>query len=217
MVIEREKQDGGGISVASRCKGRLNLSTGLQKRPVNRAGNERIRMMRPGTRILKTAVAAISLAGVGALLTSTRVSAGTATTNLSVTATVSNNCTISTTTVAFGAYDPVVTNASTALDGAGGVTIACTKGASSTIGLGLGSNASGATRRMANGSNYLTYELYKETGRTNVWGNSGVDLYTPAAAPSFAPRTFSVYGRVTAGQDVPAGSYSDTVVATVNF
>jgi spore coat protein U-like protein len=176
-----------------------------------------MRTMHTRPRILKTAAAAVCLAGVGALLGSTRVSAGSATANLSVTATVSNNCTISTTTVAFGAYDPVVTNASAALDGTGGVTIACTKSATSTIGLGLGSNASGSTRRMANGTEYLTYELYQETGRATVWGNSGGGLYTPAAAPSFAPRTFTVYGRVAAGQDVPAGSYTDTVVASVNF
>jgi spore coat protein U-like protein len=173
--------------------------------------------MSAGKRVLTTAAGVLCMIGVGALVTTTRVSAGTATTNLSVTATISNNCTISTTTVAFGAYDPVVTNASTALDGTGGVTIACTKGAAPTIGLGLGSNASGGTRRMANGTDYLTYELYKETGRTSVWGNSGGDLFTPAAAPSKEGRTFTVYGRVAAGQDLPAASYSDTVVATVNF
>jgi spore coat protein U-like protein len=168
-------------------------------------------------RIVRTVIVAICAAGVAAVLASASLSAGSATTNLSVTATVANNCTISTSTVAFGGYDPVVTNASSPLAGTGGVTIACTKGAATTVGLGLGSNADGSTRRMANGSEYLTYELYKEVGHTNVWGNSGGDLFTPAAAPSKAPRTFTVYGQVAAGQDVPAGSYSDTVVASVNF
>jgi spore coat protein U-like protein len=173
--------------------------------------------MNPRTQILKTTLVATCISGVGVLLMTSNLSAASATANLSVTASVANNCTISTSTVAFGAYDPVVTNASSPLAGSGGVTIACTKSATATIGLGLGSNPNATTRRMANGSNYLTYELYKESGHTNVWGNSGVDLYTPAAAPSFAPRTFTVYGEVAAGQDVPAGSYSDTVVATVNF
>lgn len=160
------------------------------------------------------AAAAVILAGV----TTQRVSAATATANLAVSASVSNNCTISTAALGFGSYDPVVAHASTNLDGSGTVTIACTKGAATTVGLGLGSNASGSTRRMTDGSsNYLTYELYQDSGRTTVWGNSGAGLFTPAVAPSKAARNFTVYGRVTSNQDVPAGSYADTVVATVNF
>jgi spore coat protein U-like protein len=40
---------------------------------------------------------------------------------------------------------------------------------------------------------------------------------SPSAPSSNAPVTYTVYGRVAAGANVPAGSYSDTVVATVNF
>lgn len=163
----------------------------------------------------------LGIAGVAAgiaIVMSAETDAGSATANLSVSASVAVNCTISTGALAFGSYDPVVTHASSPLDGTGSVTIACTKGSSQTIGLGLGSNASGSQRRMTDGSsNYLNYELYQNSARTTVWGNSGADLYTPAAAPSKAARTFTVYGRVAANQDVPAGTYTDTVVATVNF
>jgi len=145
-------------------------------------------------------------------------SAATATANLSVSATVTNNCTISTAALAFGSYDPVVANASTNLDGTGTVSVACTKGTSATVGLGLGSNASGSTRRMSDGGgNFLTYELYQDSGHVTIWGNSGAGLLSPAAAPSKATRNFTVYGQVASNQDVTAGSYSDTVVATVNF
>ena len=65
-------------------------------------------------------------------------------------------------------------------------------------------------------SNYLSYELYSDAARTTVW-NTGAGLYNPGAAPSKVARNFTVYGRVTSNQDVPAGSYNDTVVATVNF
>ena len=86
-----------------------------------------------------------------------------------------------------------------------------------TIGLGLGSNASGSTRRLKDaGTNFLTSEIYQDSGRSTMWG-SGANVLTPAAAPSKAARNFTAYGRVTANQDVPAGSYTDTVVATVNF
>jgi spore coat protein U-like protein len=148
----------------------------------------------------------------------TSVSAATATANLGVSATVTNNCTISTAALAFGSYDPVVANASTDLDGTGTVSVACTKGVSATVGLGLGSNASGSTRRMTDGSgNFLTYELYQDASHTTVWGNAGAGLLSPAAAPSKAARNFTVYGQVVSNQDATAGSYSDTVVATVNF
>jgi len=144
--------------------------------------------------------------------------AATGTTNLSVSATVSINCTITTTPVAFGAYDPIVANATTGLDATGTLVVACTKGSTATLGLGLGGNALASVRRMVDGAtNNLTYELYQDTGRATVWGNATVGLLTTGAAPSKAARTFTVYGRVAAGQDVPAGSFTDTVVATVNF
>ena len=150
-------------------------------------------------------------------LSTTNLLAASATTTLTVSASVTANCTISTGALAFGSYDPVGANASSPLDATGTVTIACTKGSTNTIGLDLGSNASGSTRRMASGSERLTYEMYKDSSRTQVWGNSGTDLYDAGTAPSKAARSFNVYGQVPAGQDVGAGSYSDTVVATVNF
>src|SRR5512138_1082750 len=153
-------------------------------------------------------------AGVGLLVAAfgTPVSAATATANLGVSATVTNNCTISTTALAFGSYDPVVANAATNLDGTGTVSVACTKGTTATVGLGVGSNASGSTRRMTDGSgNFLTYELYQDASHTTVWGNAGGGLLSPAAAPSKATRNFTVYGQVASNQDVTAGSYSDTV------
>jgi spore coat protein U-like protein len=158
------------------------------------------------------AIAAALLGGMAA-----PAAAATATANLTITATVTNNCTITTAPVAFGSYDPVVANAATNLDSTGTVTVACTKGATATVGLSLGSNATGATRRLNDGVSFLTYELYQDAARTTVWGDAGAGLFSTGAAPSKAPRDFTVYGQIIAAQDVPAGSYSDTVVATVNF
>lgn len=145
--------------------------------------------------------------------------AGSASASLSVSATVANNCTISTSALAFGSYDPIGTNASAPMDGTGSVTITCTKGATTTIGLDAGSNApgSGTTRAMITASVKLDYELYSDSGRTAVWGNSGASLFTPPAAPNRNPRSFTVFGRIPAGQDVASGSYTDSVLATVNF
>jgi spore coat protein U-like protein len=160
------------------------------------------------------------LATIGALVvgSDSSVEAGSATANLQVTASVNANCTISTATVAFPTYDPVVVNAGANDDGTGTVTIACTKGTLATIGLGLGANASGSQRRMKDAStDYLNYALYLDSGRTTIWGTTSPNLLTPVAAPDNTPRAFTVYGRIPSGQDIPTGAYSDTVVATVNF
>jgi spore coat protein U-like protein len=143
--------------------------------------------------------------------------AQTATANLNISASVNKTCTITTTPVAFGIYDPVVTNASTPLDATGTVVVTCTKGAGTRIDLGNGGNFLAGARRMAGGSDFLTYELYSDTGRTTVWGSGTTNGNTIGAAPSKAARTVTVYGRVGAGQDVSAASYTDTVVATINF
>jgi spore coat protein U-like protein len=155
---------------------------------------------------------------IAALVPGARGDAATASASLNVSASVANNCTISTAALAFGVYDPLVANASANLDATGTVTIACTKGATSTIALNLGSNASGTTRRMTDGSsNFLTYEMYQDSSHSTVWGSSGTALFTPPAAPSKTARNFTVYGRIPGSQDIPAGTYADTVTATVNF
>jgi spore coat protein U-like protein len=70
---------------------------------------------------------------------------------------------------------------------------------------------------MAGGGDFLTYELYQDTARTIVWGSGAAAGLAIGAAPSKAARTFTVYGRVAAAQDVRAASYGDSVVATINF
>jgi len=143
--------------------------------------------------------------------------AQTAVASLAVGATVARNCSIATTPVAFGTYDPIVVNATTSLDGTGSVVVSCTKRAGTRIDLGLGANASGTTRRMKGTTDFLTYQLYRNAARSQVWGAGAGAGRNIARAPSRAPRTFTVYGRIAAGQDVGAASYNDTVVATINF
>jgi len=151
------------------------------------------------------------------VVTTADASAQTATSSFAVTANVVSKCTITSTALAFSDYDPLVTHAATPLDANGSVTVRCTKGTNSTIGLDLGLSASGAIRRMAGGGDFLQYQLYKEAARTNVWGNSGADLLNPGVSPSIVPRVVTVYGRVFAGQDVTSGGYNDTILATITF
>jgi spore coat protein U-like protein len=146
--------------------------------------------------------------------------APTATGTESVSATVIAKCTVGASSMAFGAYDPLVANKTTALDANGSLSVSCTRGAPGvyvTLDTGAnGSHASGTTRAMASGSNYLSYELYTTSARTLVWNATNTVSYT--GITSMASATLTVYGQIPAGQDVAASSsYSDSVTATVNF
>ncbi len=79
--------------------------------------------------------------GFVSLLASGQATAATQTANLAVSATVSATCSISTTALAFGAYDPVSANSTTPLDGTGTVVVTCTSGAPAAVTLGQGALA----------------------------------------------------------------------------
>lgn len=148
--------------------------------------------------------------------------AGSAASNFTVSAAVTATCSISTVNMSFGNYDPITANATTPLDVNGSVTITCTKGASTYIDLSAGSNAAnaiGTTRAMATaGPDYLSYDLFQDSGFATVWGvgNPG-NAFVPPVAPNKNARTFTIYGRIPAGQGSTVGNYTDTVTATVNF
>jgi spore coat protein U-like protein len=170
---------------------------------------------------MKLMKALFVLTVVCALFTAT-ATASTSTTNLSVTASVGGACVVSTNAVSFGSYDPLSANASAALNGTGTVTVTCTNGTDGTITLGEGANAdSGSStsvplRRMSDGAgNFLSYFLYQDPSRNNVWANTaGTGSVHNGDGTSTA---LTVWGQVTGGQNVPAGSYSDTVVVTITF
>jgi spore coat protein U-like protein len=169
----------------------------------------------------KSLVTAFALAAI-VLLATPAFAAGSATNPLGLTATVINNCTITTTPVAFGNYDPLSASPSQA---SGTVAITCTKSATTTITLGDGNNG---TRQMKDGgSQLMAYELYQPPdstpgtscsyGSPTRWGTTSGQVFTPAAAPSKLARTYNVCGQVAAGLDLAAGSFADSVVATINF
>jgi spore coat protein U-like protein len=147
--------------------------------------------------------------------------AGTATSNMSVTATVTANCTITANAMNFGAYDPIVANAAAPLNGSTTVNVACTNGSPATITMDQGLNPAGGStaaaplRQMVSGGNFLAYSLFQDNANTIVWGNTaGTGVASTGTGVSVA---VNVFGQVAAGQNVPAGAYGDTVVATITF
>jgi spore coat protein U-like protein len=160
---------------------------------------------------------AIAIGVIGAL--GSALAAANKTADLNVNASVANNCTLTTGAIAFGAYDPVGANATAGtgdLTGNGHVYVACTKGAAATIDLGNGGAADANSRRLTSGANNLTYQLYRSDG-TTVWGAGAATGGVTYSSTSKAQTDLVVVGKVPGGQDVPAGTYTNTIVATVNF
>ena len=126
------------------------------------------------------------------------------------------SCTISTTGVSFGTYDVF---ASSPLDSTGSVTYKCTGNASITVTLDKGGAATFNPRQMLKVAEALNYTLYLDAARTTIWGDGtgGTQVHSNANAPNNQNVTVTIYGRVPASQDVSAGSYSNTITATINF
>jgi spore coat protein U-like protein len=126
------------------------------------------------------------------------------------------SCTVSTTAVSFGVYDVF---SATATDSTGTITFRCTGNASVTINLNKGTSATFTPRVLTSGSNTINYNLYTDAARGSIWGDTtgGTSNYSNANPANNQNIVVTVYGRITSGQDVSAGSYSDTITATINF
>jgi spore coat protein U-like protein len=139
-----------------------------------------------------------------------------ATSSMAVGATVGSTCAISTAPIAFGTYD-AVTKAE--INATGSVTVTCTLGAATVVKLNQGVNPTGPStdavpvRRMNSGANLLPYSLSTEATMATVWENTTGVAHTGTGTATM----LTVYGRIAAGVNVPAGTYADTVVATVTF
>ena len=140
-----------------------------------------------------------------------------------VSATINNSCQVSATTnIAFGTYDTLST---TDTDAAGSVSVRCNQGVTNVVvtldqgaNPAAGSSAAAPLRQMASGTDRLPYQIYSDAARTTVWGDTaatGVTIAGPLAAS--AAEVLPTYGRIAAGQDAPAGAYTDTVGVTATF
>lgn len=126
-------------------------------------------------------------------------------------ATVSANCSVNATTMNFGSAGVLLGNA----DATSTIGVQCSNGVSYQVGLGNGNHASGATRRMAGGGGFVTYELYRDNARTLRWGSAAGS--TVLGTGSGGAQNLTVYGRVAAQVTPAAGTYTDTIVVSVTY
>jgi spore coat protein U-like protein len=134
------------------------------------------------------------------------------TADLTVTAEIQASCVLNGGSLDFGPY---TATEETDTEGEGSFTYQCTGGTGITLSLGPGQNGDGGIRQMASGDARLQYELFQNPARSTVWGEDGAALVVESTSTSATP--VPVYGLIQAGQDSAAGSYSDTVLITLNI
>lgn len=159
--------------------------------------------------------AALALLLLSSMLTGVANAAGTATTTLPVSMTITAGCTVTAVPVAFTTQSTLGTV--TAASGSLGVT--CTNTTPYSVGLDKG-NGSGSTtqsRKMTGPSGALiNYGLWQNANFTTNFGNTvGTDA-VPGTGNGTA-QTISVFGQVPAQNSPAPGSYADVVNVTVSF
>lgn len=121
-------------------------------------------------------------------------------------------CEIFPESVSFGAYDP---SESGDLDGVGNISINCDEEVSFTISLSAGTGGSYSSRRMTSGVDQMAYNLFTSTKRIIVWGDGSER--SDVVSGRFQTAEIPVYGLIPARQNIPAGSYGDTIVVTISY
>jgi spore coat protein U-like protein len=130
-----------------------------------------------------------------------------------VSATNVKTCRVTANDLNFGSASSLSSN----IDVNGSASVTCSNLTPYRVLLNNGLNGSGpTTRKMKLGAHTVSYGLYRDAARTLVWGNtSGVNSLSGTGNGS--AQALTTYGRVPAQALPPPGTYSDTVVMTVEY
>lgn len=130
------------------------------------------------------------------------------------------NCRIQVSPVNFGTYTPLTP---VHLDVTGRIQVRC-QAQPGTFEVQFGPGTSGdqtARTLTAGGANILFYNLYRDAGRTQIWGDGIPPTFVVTGARTSRGRptfyNYPVYGRIFASQAPNSGQYSDSIVVTVLF
>lgn len=147
---------------------------------------------------------------------SSAIHAGTASTTMIVTATVTSSCSVAASPLAFGSYNGRQVDATAA------IAASCSNGTSYQIGVDSdgGDGVSPAQRQLVGTGDEvrapLNYAIYVDNLRHNPWGsNTGVD--TVSGIGNGTLQSIPVYGRIAANQAPGRGIYQDAVRVTISF
>ena len=156
------------------------------------------------------------------------VYADTTTSDLAVTASVTARCTMSVTNLDFGAYDPIVANATQDLTASSTISTTCTLGTTGVVTMSRGDHIlycvnNDCHRRLANteGTSFLRYNIYTSSSYyfSAVWNNDVEEMRSVAGVlGSGVSQNLTVYGEVPKNQKyATAGSYSDSINVTLTY
>lgn len=139
----------------------------------------------------------------------------TKTATFTVQATVISDCSIiSAPNINFGNVGVMTAN----LDVTSTLTVSCTPGTIYSFALDGGSVAGSTVnnRLMAQGANTLQYQLYSDSARTQVWGQTpGTD--TQGGTGTGSNSVYTIYARMPPQNTPPVGVYTSTVTATLSY
>ena len=119
--------------------------------------------------------------------------------------------------LAFGSYNVLSPTAKT-ITGSFNVRN-CSGGARTYTATFSAGNGTLAARNLRSGTNTLGYNIYKDAAYTQILGNGsgGTATIANTNTGSGTGPTHTLYGLIPAGQDVPAGSYTDSLTITLTF
>jgi spore coat protein U-like protein len=126
---------------------------------------------------------------------------------------IGGSCAIRADSLDFGA---VMGSITANIDAVGAVHATCNNNLPYTIALSGGGNEIAGQRRMRSGMEFIAYDLYRDSGRTQRWGDGAPDPVLVGTGTG-NEQSLAVYGRVPAGQAVGSGTYTDTVTATITY
>lgn len=154
-----------------------------------------------------------ALIGIG-LAASLPAAATDLTTTFQARIVILNACTaLSASTLDFGSQGVL----SADVDQTSTINVTCTTDAPYTVKLDAGANAGTPgdvdTRRMTDGTDFVSYNLYSDASGGAVWDNTtGVSRNGTGSQEAI-----TVHGRVPAQTTPPAGTYTDTVTVTLTY
>lgn|SRR5512135_753398 len=139
--------------------------------------------------------------------------------SFTVSATVAKACAITADPLAMGTWSGVGD-----LDGASTINVKCTTGTGYTVDLSAGASSPSLTnRKLVNGTDLLSYNLYSNAARTSIWGDGANGTVTMGGTGSGMANAnnqpLSVYARILEADLLAAkpGTYSNTITATVTY
>jgi spore coat protein U-like protein len=138
--------------------------------------------------------------------------------SFTVSATVAKACAIGAANMNMGTW-----SGTGDLTGSSNITVKCSTGTGYAVNLDTGASSTYASRKLVNGTDLLSYNLYRDSGRTEIWGDgspgtSNIDG-TGTGMADAQNRAIPVYAKILEADLLAAkpGTYSNTITATVTY